>query len=185
MINHINMSDDWESEDFNPIIVKPKTDKWDGEDEDDVADSWDAEPEEGDKKAEGDGNEIKATQRKKKKKLADILAEKEERKEEIEKKKAEAEKLRNLTPEEELSEKLKQQRLQEEADLQNAKELFGDTMSSIDTSGLDNIELKSRDDFNSFRRAIVEKMKQYEKSAHYTMFVEDLSRDLSMNMDSD
>ena len=54
-------------------------------------------------------------------------------------------------------------------------------MSSIDTSGLDNIELKSRDDFNSFRRAIVEKMKQYEKSAHYTMFVEDLSRDLSMN----
>jgi len=181
------MADDWESADFNPVIKPKAQDKWEGEDEDDeLKASWEDSEEDADKEKADDGDEVKATQRKKKKKLVDILAEKEEkRREEIEKKRAELERIKNTTPEEKLQEKLKQQRLQEESDLQNAKELFGDTMSSIDTAVFSSIPLDTREDFNSFRRAIVDKIKNSEKSTHHAMFVEDLCRELCTNMDGD
>merc|ERR1712168_1137621 len=151
--------------------------------EEDLKASWEDSEEEGDKE---EADEVKATQRKKKKKLADILAEKEaKRKEEIDKKRAELEKIKNTTPEEKLQEKLKRQRLQEESDLQNAKELFGETMSSIDTAVFNSIALETREDYNSFRRAIVDKIKNSENKAHHAMFVEDLCRELCTNMDGE
>jgi len=181
------MADDWESADFDPVIKPKGQDKWEGEDEEeDLKASWEDSEEEGDKEKADEGDEVKATQRKKKKKLADILAEKEaKRKEEIDKKRAEVERIKNSTPEEKLQEKLKQQRLQEESDLQNAKELFGETMSSIDTAVFNSIALETREDYNSFRRAIVDKIKNSENKSHHAMFVEDLCRELCTNMDGD
>lgn len=55
----------------------------------------------------------------KKKKLAEKIVEKEQKEREIiAKKLAAKEAMKNLTPEEKMAEKLRQQRLQEEADLQ-------------------------------------------------------------------
>ncbi|GBN86899.1 hypothetical protein AVEN_158649-1 [Araneus ventricosus] len=118
---------DWENEDFEPVLKKPVvSDKWEGEDEDDdVKDNWDDEEEEG-KEEKPDQNMV-AVQPKKKKSLAQIIAEKEEkkRKEVEEKMKLLEVNKKELTPEERLAHKLKQQKLQEEADLQLAKETFG------------------------------------------------------------
>jgi len=72
---------DWDAEDFEPELApKPvvKTDKWEGEDEDDdIKDAWDAESEE-DKSEDKEVDEAaKALKIKKKKKLAEKIAEKE------------------------------------------------------------------------------------------------------------
>ncbi|CAL1270739.1 unnamed protein product [Larinioides sclopetarius] len=125
---------DWENEDFEPVLKKTViTDKWEGEDEDDdVKDNWDDEEEEG-KEEKPDQNThvsyfpVVAVQPKKKKSLAHIIAEKEEkkRKEMEEKMKLLEVNKKELTPEERVAHKLKQQKLQEEADLQLAKETFG------------------------------------------------------------
>merc|ERR1712158_174203 len=78
------MSDaEWDADDYEPqtstLDTKPKTDKWEGEDEDDdVKDSWDKESDDEDtSKGSEDSNSIKAVQRKKKKKLHENIAEQE------------------------------------------------------------------------------------------------------------
>jgi translation initiation factor 3 subunit J len=101
------------------------TDKWEGEDEDDdIKDSWDKESDDEDSKSSDGG---KAVQRKKKKKLADILAEKEATKmTDAEKKAAELEaKKAAETPEGKLAEKMRRQKLDEIENLQIAKEMMG------------------------------------------------------------
>ena len=71
-----------DAEDYEPpkatSAVTPRVaDRWDGEDEDDdVKDSWDKESDEEDD-SKGSEDSVKAVQRKKKKKLGDIIAEKE------------------------------------------------------------------------------------------------------------
>ena len=68
-----------DADDYEPPASSnnPKVaDRWDGEDEDDdVKDDWDKDSEEEDSK--GSEDSVKAVQRKKKKKLQDIIAEKE------------------------------------------------------------------------------------------------------------
>ncbi|GFY57452.1 eukaryotic translation initiation factor 3 subunit J-A [Trichonephila inaurata madagascariensis] len=172
---------DWENEDFDTTIKKPilHTDRWEGEDEDDdVKDNWDDEDEDKEEKSE---QNIVAMQPKKKKNLAQIIAEKEEkRRKEVEEKMKmlEAEK-KDLTPQEKLAYKLKQQKLQEEADLQLAKETFGviDPVNSID-----HMQPTSKEDFESFRKLLVEKITKSESSPHFIIFLEDLCRDLCLNV---
>ncbi|GFU30379.1 eukaryotic translation initiation factor 3 subunit J-A [Nephila pilipes] len=176
---------DWENEDFEATIKKPilHTDRWEGEDEDDdVKDNWDDEDEDKEEKTE---QNIVAVQPKKKKNLAQIIAEKEEkrRKELEEKMKMQLEtENKDLTPQERLAYKLKQQKLQEEADLQLAKETFGvtDTVTSIDQ-----MHPTSKEDFESFRKLLVDKITQSESSPHFPSFLEDLCRDLCINVSPD
>ncbi|GIY24605.1 eukaryotic translation initiation factor 3 subunit J-A [Caerostris darwini] len=179
---------DWENDDFVPTLKKPVvTDKWEGEDEDDnVKDNWDDEDEEKEKEKEEKSEQtVVATQPKKKKTLAQAIAEKEEkRRKEIEEKMKllEIEK-KDLTPQERLAHKLKQQKLQEEADLQLAKETFGITDEPV--TGIDQMIPSSREDFDTFRKLLVDKISQNESAPHFYSFLEELCRDLCLNLPPD
>ncbi|KAH6937973.1 hypothetical protein HPB50_005810 [Hyalomma asiaticum] len=139
-------------------------------------DNWDDEDEE---KEATPPAEATAVAPKKKKPLSQIIQEKEERRRrEAEEKRAREEQQRAaLTPEEEQAEKLRRQRMQEEADLQLAKEAFGLTESD----GIDSLQPVTRDDFDNLRKALAAKLTACERSPHYMGFLDDLLRDLSLN----
>ncbi|CAG2100253.1 unnamed protein product [Medioppia subpectinata] len=88
------------------------------------------------------------------------------------------------TSEELLAEKLERQRLQEESDLLLAKEAFGESNSSTSASGLD-INLNTREDFDSFRKSLIDKLLVYDKSPHFVNFLENLFRELCVSIESD
>lgn len=100
---------------------------------------------------------------KKKRNLAKIIAAKEE---------AEAAR-RPVTAEEILAEKLAKEKLQKESDLKLAMESFG-----LSEMGLDVLPLASRDDFDDFRKSLVDKLRVAERSIHYSTFLEATFRDL-------
>eukprot|EP00112_Aurelia_sp_Birch-Aquarium-sp1_P010941 Seg2312.3 transcript_id=Seg2312.3/GoldUCD/mRNA.D3Y31 product="Eukaryotic translation initiation factor 3 subunit J" protein_id=Seg2312.3/GoldUCD/D3Y31 len=181
----------WEDEDFEPSLGKGigGTDKWEGEDEDDdsIKDNWEDEDEE----AEKQSAETQVVEKKKKKPLAERIKEKEEAK--LQKKKEMEEAMKameekdddDLTPEERLAEKLRKQKLQEEADLLIAQETFG--ISEAELPGkktIDNFEPSSKDDFAEFGRLLAEKVTKYESSPEYTAFLEALCRDCCAGMDA-
>ena len=116
-----------DAEDFEPGAAKKDepakpSDKWDGEDEDDdVKDAWDKSDDE-----EG-GDQPKAIQRKKKKKIEDILEEKAAKKQaELDAKaaKSAAEKQMN-TPEGRAAEKERLRKIDENNSLLLAKDMMG------------------------------------------------------------
>ncbi|XP_050044170.1 eukaryotic translation initiation factor 3 subunit J isoform X2 [Dermacentor andersoni] len=179
------MADDWEKEDYEPpsFAKKPAVgDRWEGEDEEDVKDNWDDEEEEKEATPPAEASSTLVAP-KKKKPLSQIIQEKEERRRrEAEEKRAREEQQRAaLTPEEEQAEKLRRQRMQEEADLQLAKEAFGLTESD----GIDSLQPVTRDDFDNLRKALAAKLTACERSPHYVGFLDDLLRDLSLNMESE
>ncbi|GAB1604934.1 eukaryotic translation initiation factor 3 subunit J-A-like [Argonauta hians] len=173
------MSDaDWEREEFG--FQRIRNDKWEGEDEDDdVKDNWeDEEEEKKDLKQEEDpASSIRAFQKKKKRPIAEIIAEKEAQKEKL--------KEEELVPKVEAppldpnAEKLRQRRLQEESDLKLAKEAFGLT------DGIDQMSPESEDDFIKFEEALKNKITNYEKSPHYAAFLDKLFTDLIINVESE
>jgi len=187
-----NMSDlDWDAEDFEPPKAEsaPKpTDKWEGEDEDeDTKDNWDE-----DSDAEkSEKSESSDAPKKKKKNLAQIIAEKEKRqqeKAEERRKQLEEEKLAE-TPEQKLAEKLKMQKIQEDSDLLLAEELMGtDDKEKDENKALDAFELKDSRDMDSFRQALVKKIRsvdRLERKPYFVSFVEDLTRDLCLNIETE
>lgn len=141
-------------------------------------DNWDDEEEEKEATPPAEASSTLVAP-KKKKPLSQIIQEKEERRRrEAEEKRAREEQQRAaLTPEEEQAEKLRRQRMQEEADLQLAKEAFGLTESD----GIDNLQPVTRDDFDNLRKALAAKLTACERSPHYVGFLDDLLRDLSLN----
>ncbi|CAB1339534.1 unnamed protein product [Coregonus sp. 'balchen'] len=181
-------ADDWDADNFEPDVAPIKTavvlDKWEGEDEDeDVKDNWDDEEEE--KKAEAKKAEAKVSE---KKKLAEKIKEKENRlrkKQQELKKKLEEEE--ELTPEQQLAEKLKVQKMQEEADLELAKEAFGISGGSTtnNVSGIEAMCPSSKEDFTEFEKLLKVKILQYEKSVHYSSFLESLFRELCISLEID
>lgn len=86
----------------------------------------------------------------------------------------EAEENSNMTPEEK---KLLQQKLQEEADLEVAKEMLG---VDEDEDSIDRMNPKSKEDFAVFEQALQKKIQSFSKSDHYSDFVEELIRNLSV-----
>ncbi|CAG2223859.1 EIF3J [Mytilus edulis] len=118
-------------------------------------DNWEDDDDE-EKKTEEKDQEGKPFQRKKKK-LADRIAEKQAAK--LAAEEAEQEKNRKLTPEEEIADKLKKQRLQEESDLQLAKEAFGINKGS----GIDGMFPEDEESFDKFGEAIKNKITTFEK----------------------
>ncbi|KAF9602529.1 hypothetical protein IFM89_029828 [Coptis chinensis] len=77
------------------------------------------------------------------------------------------------TNENPLAEKLRQQRLVEEADYKLTTELFGNT---DDEKSLDNFIPKSESDFSEYAQLISHKVLPFEKSSHYVELVKDVMR---------
>ncbi|XP_013783888.1 eukaryotic translation initiation factor 3 subunit J-like isoform X1 [Limulus polyphemus] len=185
------MSDaEWENDDFEPppvVTVPLMNDRWEGEDEDDVKENWEDEDEDDEvkDKEEKETESVKATQPKKKKTINQILAEKEEKKlKKLEEKvKKEEESKKQLSPEEIYAEKLKQREMQEKADLELAKDAFGE--KEISQGVIDSMLPSTKEEFDEFRKALVTKISQVEKSTHYILFLDDLFRELTVNLEAD
>lgn len=87
-----------------------------------------------------------------------------------------AEENSNMTLEEK---KLLQQKLQEEADLEVAKEMLG-VDDEGDEDSIDRMNPKSKEDFSVFEQALQKKIANFSKSEHYSDFIEELIRNLSV-----
>uniref|UniRef100_A0A2I3GXU9 Uncharacterized protein n=1 Tax=Nomascus leucogenys TaxID=61853 RepID=A0A2I3GXU9_NOMLE len=154
-----------------------------GEDPDEgVKDNWDDDDDV--KKEEAEVKpEVKSSE---KKKTAEKIKEKErqqkKRQEEIKKRLKEPEEPNKvLTPEEQLADKLGLNKLQEESDLELAKETFGvnNTVYGIDM-------LSSKDDFTEFGKLLKDKITQNEKSLYDVLFfLEILVRDMCISLEID
>ncbi|KAJ4715218.1 Eukaryotic translation initiation factor 3 subunit J [Melia azedarach] len=155
--------EDWEDEQIPPLPSKnePKS-NWDDEDvdESDVKDSWEDEDE------PAPAPPVKPPEK---------AASKPASKAPVKKgKTAEVEKEEALDP---VAEKLRQQRLVEEADYKSTKELFA---KSGDDKTLDNFIPKSESDFVEYAELISHKLRPYEKSFHYIGLLKAVMR-LSMS----
>uniref|UniRef100_H0VLC3 Eukaryotic translation initiation factor 3 subunit J n=2 Tax=Cavia porcellus TaxID=10141 RepID=H0VLC3_CAVPO len=182
-------SDSWDADTVEDPVRKvggsgtAGGDRWEGEDEDeDVKDNWDDDDDE--KKEEVEVKpEVKISE---KKKIAEKIKEKErqqkKRQEEIKKRLEEPEEPKVLTPEEQLADKLRLKKLQEESDLELAKETFGVNNTVY---GIDAMNPSSRDDFTEFGKLLKDKITQYEKSLYYASFLEALVRDVCISLEID
>ncbi|EEF42788.1 eukaryotic translation initiation factor 3 subunit J isoform X1 [Ricinus communis] len=144
--------EDWEDEQIPPLILKeqPKS-KWDDEDVDDndVKESWEDEDEPAPEPVAKPPPE-KATKKpvtKSIEKKGKTVVAKEE-----------------SQPLDPVAEKLRQQRLVEEADYRSTTELFG---KRGDEKTLDNFIPKSESDFLEYAELVSHKLRPYEKSFHY------------------
>ncbi|XP_034291395.1 eukaryotic translation initiation factor 3 subunit J [Pantherophis guttatus] len=192
-------ADSWDADTFEapdplagrlgPTPAVVTRDRWAGEDEDDdVKDNWDDEEEEQQQQQQQDEKEAEAKTESKvsdKKKAAEKIKEREKlqrkKQEEAMKRLEESEDSKELTPEEQLADKLRLQKLQEEADLELAKETFG--VNNI--CGIDSMNPSSKDDFTEFEKLLKEKITQYEKSLYYAGFLETLVRDICISLEVD
>lgn len=177
----------WDDEDFDPDVKGFKqVDKWEGEDEDNdnVKDDWEDEDEEI-KAAPKPAAETK----KKKIPLAEKIKQREEAAKEKLMKKQEEEQEDNfedMTPEEQAAEKLRRQKLVEEADLLIAQETFGVPADVIPgQKTIDTFNPSSKEEFNEFSRLLTEKITKYESRPEFTVFIETLVRDCCAGMEPD
>merc|ERR1712241_1416001 len=168
------MGDDFDPDADGKLSAPKLTDKWDGEDEeDDIKDAWDAESEE-EKDDDSQKDENKVVKVKKKKNLAQKIAEKEEAAA-----KARLEKLAR-EEEEKLAEKLRLQKMQEENDLQLAQEMMG--VSGGGGGVIDNSNPSTKEEFEDLSKAITDKLSNFESSEHYQDFIENLVKNLCMSL---
>jgi len=174
---------DWDADDFDPDadgkLTAPKvTDKWDGEDEDDdIKDAWDAESEE-----ENSQKEEVVVKVKKKKTLAQKIAEKEEAAAKAleERLAREAEEKELNTPQGKLEEKLRLQKLQEENDLKLAADMLG--LGGSGGGVIDSMNPSTKEEFENLTKAITDKVNTFDSSELYQDFVEDLVKNLCMGL---
>ncbi|CAA7055749.1 unnamed protein product [Microthlaspi erraticum] len=148
--------DDWEAEDFQPLPAKVELkSNWDDEDvdENDIKDSWEEEDE------PAPAPVVKPATEKAPKKAAAKAVEKKGKT--VEAPKKESSKEEPLDP---IAEKLRMQRLVEEADYEATAELFG---AKIEEKGVDVFIPKSETDFLEYAELISQKLVPYEKSFHY------------------
>ncbi|KAM6943585.1 eukaryotic translation initiation factor 3 subunit J-B [Xenentodon cancila] len=176
---------DWDADNFEPeepIKKAAALDKWEGEDEEeDVKDNWDDEEDEEEKKVELKKTETKVSD---KKKLIEKIKEKENRLKKKQQELTEQESQdKELTPEEQLAEKLRVKKLQEDADLELAKDAFGVSSTSNSVTGIDAMSPSSKEEFTEFEKLLKEKISQFEKSVHYSSFLESLFRELCISLE--
>ncbi|XP_005813315.1 eukaryotic translation initiation factor 3 subunit J [Xiphophorus maculatus] len=175
---------DWDADNFEPeepIKKAAVLDKWEGEDEDeDVKDNWDDEDEEEEKKVEVKKTETKVSE---KKRLTEKIKEKENqlRKKQEEQKRETEENPEEFTQDEQLAEKLRVKKLQEDADLELAKDAFG--VNTV--AGIDAMCPSSKEEFTEFEKLLKEKITQFEKSVHYSSFLDSLFRELCISLEVD
>lgn len=82
-----------------------------------------------------------------------------------------------MTPEEKLAEKLRIQKIQEEADLRAAMDTFGVT----DKTGVDALQPKNKAELSELADAICKKVSQYKHLADFPGFLEELVRNVCAN----
>ncbi|XP_016712773.2 eukaryotic translation initiation factor 3 subunit J, partial [Gossypium hirsutum] len=154
------VQEDWE-DDIPPLVSKeqPKS-KWDDEDVDDadIKESWEDEDEEPPLQPVA-----KATEEKAPKKPLSKATEKKGKTIEIAKEEP-------LDP---VAEKLRQQRLVEEADFRSTTELFA---KKGDIKTVDNFIPKSESDFEEYAELISHKLCPYDKSYHYIALLKAVMR---------
>ncbi|CAA7395900.1 unnamed protein product [Spirodela intermedia] len=170
--------EDWESEEFDPVapILKkeePKG-KWDDEDaeEEDVKESWEDE-DSAERSAAQPAVEKPAT--KPSAKAGGKKTKSAEGKPSIEKETVVGDEVL-ADP---VAEKLRQQRLVEEADYKSTTELFG---KRGDEKTLENFIPKSEGDFLEYAQLISHKLRPYDKSFHYTGLLKTVMRLSMTNM---
>eukprot|EP00123_Amoebidium_parasiticum_P019387 comp24891_c0_seq1/m.46909 comp24891_c0_seq1/g.46909 ORF comp24891_c0_seq1/g.46909 comp24891_c0_seq1/m.46909 type:complete len:251 (-) comp24891_c0_seq1:437-1189(-) len=176
----------WEDDDFEPVIPsKVKQIGFEDEDEDeDVRESWDVDSDEERKKkeeakkAEAAKPKPAAAAEKKGKKLKQILKEKE-------KQEAPAPEV-ELDP---ISEKLRRQKLVEDADFEVAKATFGGAAPQeaqpeelIDVMGM---EPKTRADFSLMSQVIGASLSDYDRSGHFLYMIEQILKDVCGPLNSE
>ncbi|OIT40232.1 PREDICTED: eukaryotic translation initiation factor 3 subunit J-like [Nicotiana attenuata] len=157
--------EDWEDEQIPDLLKKdqPRS-KWDDEDaeDNDIKESWEDEDEttpapKPEPPVEKVSNKPAAKSREEKGK--EVLVDREE------------------VPLDPVAEKLRQQRLVEEADYRSTTELFA--KKGGDDKTLDSVIPKSESDFAEYAELISHKLRPYEKSYHYIGLLKDVMR-LSM-----
>ncbi|KAI8419806.1 hypothetical protein MSG28_008452 [Choristoneura fumiferana] len=170
------MDESWDAENFEPKLPTTLTssNKWEGEDEEEIVkESWEDEEEE-----KKDEEKLPPPPPKPKKKIADKIAEKErlerEKKERLTAEKAGEE---EMTPEQKLAEKLKRQKLQEESDLRLAMETFGLT-DAAGSGKIDSFEPTNKEEFSEFAELLVKKITLYKSQDEFPEFVEDLVKNI-------
>lgn len=167
------MEDDWEAlaeAKAEQLFAKADVNKWAGEDEDDVKESWEDEEEEEEKKDESKGDKSPAKNAKPKKTAQQKQLEKEENEDRL---RREAEAEAALTPEQRLAEKRRLQKLQEENDLKTAMETLGITSMSTG-GGIDGMHPTTKEEFAELADAISKKLSNYRAHQEYQGFLEDL-----------
>jgi len=177
--------DSWDEPDFEPPPPGPKikSDRWEGEDEDEnVKDNWDDDDEANDtSKSEGKSSGSKPLQPKKK--TPRQLREEQKRKEAEERERAKRA-LQPKTADELLAERIAKQKILESSDLKLAEEIFAGAGGQI-TVSFESVKLETVHEFESFRRGLVDKLLAVSNSSHYALFVEDLLRDICAPIDID
>jgi len=166
------MSDAWDADDYEPpaasggVSVKP-SDKWEGEDEDDdVKDAWDADSDEEDEKEKETAPKPAAA--KKKTKLRSKIALREA---------AEAQADEDLTPEEKAAEKLRAMKMEESAQMSLTRDMLG-----LESGKIDSMIPVTKEDFDSFSKALCEKIRLFNNSEHYNDLLESITKDLVLDM---
>ncbi|XP_037603239.1 eukaryotic translation initiation factor 3 subunit J-B isoform X2 [Sebastes umbrosus] len=146
-----------------------------------LKDNWDDEDEEGDAKKAQMKKDAKVSD---KKKLSEKIKEKENRlKKKLQEQLKKEEEDEELTHEEQQAEKLRVQKLQEDADLELANDAFGVSSTSNSVTGIDAMCPSSKDDFTEFEKLLKEKISQFEKSDHYSSFLDSLFRELCISLE--
>lgn len=84
-----------------------------------------------------------------------------------------------LTPEQKLAEKLRLQKVQEEADLRAAMDTFG--IADKDRCGIDLMNPTNKAELSEFSEALSKKIGQYKNLADFPLFVEELVRGICSN----
>jgi len=167
------MSDAWDADDYEPpaggsVSVKP-SDKWEGEDEDDdVKDAWDADSDEEDEKEKDAAPKPAAAAAKKKTKLRSKIALREA---------AEAQADEDLTPEEKAAEKLRALKMEESAQMSLTRDMLG-----LKSGAIDSMIPVTKEDFDSFGKALCEKIRLFNNSEHYNDLLESITKDLVLDM---
>ncbi|CAL7950888.1 unnamed protein product [Xylocopa violacea] len=175
------MDDEWDVENAEAKFdLAIRSNKWEGEDEDeDVKDSWEDVEEE--KKDVEKPAEVPKAKPKRKKVLAERIEEHEKKaREEAERKAKEKEEA--LTPEERRAEQLRRQRLQEEADLRLAMETFGVTEETA--LSLDTTVPNTKEEFEQYGSVLTQKLNQFAKNSEFPPFGEELIKTVALNLSS-
>eukprot|EP00268_Persea_americana_P065860 TRINITY_DN8868_c0_g1_i2.p1 TRINITY_DN8868_c0_g1~~TRINITY_DN8868_c0_g1_i2.p1 ORF type:complete len:231 (-),score=83.92 TRINITY_DN8868_c0_g1_i2:442-1134(-) len=152
--------EDWESEDFEPVVHTIPTEKpkglWDDEDaeEEDVKESWEDEEDASTKAPKPVAPKPEPPAQKTVPKTSAKAGGKKEKVSEA----------ANEVLADPVAEKLRQQRLVEEADYRSTTELFAKKGGE---KSLDNFIPKSESDFSEYAELISHKLLPYEKSFHY------------------
>lgn len=169
------MEDDWEAlaeAKAEQLFAKTDVNKWAGEDEDDVKESWEDDEEEEEKKDQSKGDKSPDKNAKAKKTPQQKMLEKEKLKLEKERLRREEEAEASLTPEQRLAEKRRLQKLQEENDLKTAMETLG--ITSMASGGIDGMHPTTKEEFAELADAISKKLSNYRADPEYQGFLEDL-----------